>query len=146
MPESEIWQIIQSGNEISVMRTEVFITITVGVLLISTINAIKLTWPLLLILLVTYLVFGYVNFTMLVGEMEILVAGITQLHDMGSDNIELSYMGRYLASQAETPIVGVLIPALHLAHWTVTIATSAYAIWRYRITQNGPVSTASPDA
>ena len=32
MSESEIWQIIQSGNEISVMRTEVFITITVGVL------------------------------------------------------------------------------------------------------------------
>ena len=33
MTESEIWQIIQTGNEISVLRTELFITITVGVLI-----------------------------------------------------------------------------------------------------------------
>ena len=135
MSESEIWQIIQTGNEISVMRTEVFITITVGVLIISTIEAIKLTWPLLLILLVTYVVFGYVNFAMLVGEMEILVAGISQMNDLGAADIELSLMGKFLASQLATPLATSLIPALHLAHWTVTGGTVAYAIWRYRITQ-----------
>ena len=43
MTESEIWEIIQSGNEISVMRTELFITITIGVLLISTLPAIRLS-------------------------------------------------------------------------------------------------------
>jgi len=131
MTESEIWQIIQTGNEISVMRTEVFITITVGVLIISTLSAIKLSWPLLVILLGTYLAFGYVNFAMLVGEMEILVAGINQLHEMGSKSVELSYMGRYLASQAETPLANLLVPALYLVYWAVTFATIAYSVWRY---------------
>ena len=51
MGESEIWQIIQSGNEISVMRIEVFITITVGVLVISSIQLIRLNVAHLSILL-----------------------------------------------------------------------------------------------
>jgi hypothetical protein len=42
MNEEDIWQVIQTGNEISVMRIEAVITITVGVLVISTLNAIRL--------------------------------------------------------------------------------------------------------
>ena len=134
MTESEIWQIIQAGNEISVMRTEVFITITVGVLIISTIDVIKLSWPLLLILLGTYLIFGYINFSMLIAEMEILVSGINQLHAMGNSGIELSFMGQYLASQSETPLSALLIPILRSAYWIVTLGTITYAIWRYALT------------
>ena len=73
MSESEIWQIMQSGNEISVMRIDVFITITVGVLIISSVNIIKLNIALLAILLSSYLVFGYINFSMTMSEMHIFL-------------------------------------------------------------------------
>jgi hypothetical protein len=129
--ESEIWQIIQSGNEISVMRTELFITVTVGVLLISTIDAIRLTKSLLSILLSTYLIFGYINFTMLVGEMEILVRGITQLKSMADTGADVSFMGHSLVDQLDSPIGTLLLPGLHLIFWTVSLSTITYSVWRY---------------
>lgn len=131
MTESEIWQIIQTGNEISVMRTEVFITITVGVLLISSLRAIKLTSPLLILLLVIYLTFGYLNFTMLVGEMEILFRGMEQLRMMRESAKPLRPMGHFLADRISTPSVVVIIPALHVAYWSVSLGTVAYSIWKY---------------
>lgn len=42
MSEGEIWQVIHTGNEISVIRVQAFITITVGVLLNSSIQFIRL--------------------------------------------------------------------------------------------------------
>ncbi len=131
MTESEIWEVIQTGNEISVMRTEVFITITVGVLIISTIEAIKFTKSLLFILLGTYLIFGYINFTMLIAEMEILASGINQIRSMVDANQDVSYMGHYLASQANAPTTRILIPLLQTAFWIVTVSTISYSIWRY---------------
>jgi hypothetical protein len=131
MTESEIWQIIQTGNEISVMRTEVFITVTVGVLIISTIDAIRLSKALLIILLGTYLTFGYINFTMLIGEMEILLNGVLQLQAMVSADLEVSLMGQYLAAQASEPVFRFLIPILHMAFWIVTLSTMTYSVWQY---------------
>ncbi len=131
MNEADIWQIIQTGNEISVMRTEVFITITVGVLVISSINFIRLNIALLMILLGAYIVFGYINFTMLVGEMHILLAGMSQLETMVDSGSDVSFMGRWLASQVKTSTTTILIPAIHLSYWAVTCSTVGYAIWRY---------------
>jgi hypothetical protein len=131
MTESEIWQIIQTGNEISVMRTEVFITITVGVLIISSLRAIRLTIPLLILLLVTYLTFGYLNFNMLVGEMEILLRGMEQLRLMRESAKPLSLMGHFLADQISAPLAATIIPALHIAYWSVSLGTVAYSIWKY---------------
>jgi len=131
MSESEIWQIIQTGNEISVMRTEVFITITVGVLIISSLRAITLTKPLLVLLLVIYITFGYLNFTMLVGEMEILFRGMEQLRSMRESSKPLSPMGHFLADQISTPSAALVIPGLHVAYWSVSLGTVAYSIWRY---------------
>ena len=131
MSESEIWQIIQSGNEISVMRIEVFITITIGVLIISSINIIRLNIALLAILLSSYLVFGYINFSMTMGEMHILGAGMVQIQSMVSEGLDVSHMGRYLAGQLDEPDAFLLIPAMHVSYWGVTISTIAYSIWRY---------------
>ena len=131
MNEADIWQIIQTGNEISVMRTEVFITITVGVLIISSINIIRLNIALLAILLGAYFVFGYINFTMLVGEMHILLAGMSQLQTMVDAGGDVSFMGRWLASQLQTATTPILIPAIHLTYWAVTCSTIGYSIWRY---------------
>jgi hypothetical protein len=131
MSESEIWQIIQTGNEISVMRIEVFITITVGVLIISSINMIRLNVALLCILLSAYFVFGYINFSMTMGEMEILGAGMTQIQSMIAEGKDVSLMGRYLAGQLDSPTAGALLPALHISYWGVTASTIGYAIWRY---------------
>jgi hypothetical protein len=131
MNEVDIWQIIQTGNEISVMRTEVFITITVGVLVISSINFIRLNIALIAILLGAYFVFGYINFTMLVAEMHILKAGISQLATMVETGSDVSFMGRWLAGQLETPTTSLLIPAIHLTYWAVTCSTIGYSIWRY---------------
>ena len=131
MSESEIWQIIQSGNEISVIRIEGFITITVGVLIISSISIIKLNIALLAILLSSYLIFGYINFSMTMSEMDILFAGITQIHSMVSAGLDVSHMGRYLAEQLDEPTALLIIPAMHVSYWGVTISTIAYSIWRY---------------
>ncbi|MEP0203198.1 MAG: hypothetical protein ABJ084_02545 [Halioglobus sp.] len=136
MSEAEIWQIIQSGNEISVMRIEVFITITVGVLIISSIQLIRLNVALLSILLGSYLVYGYLNFSMTVSEMHILIAGISQLHSMGQSGEELSLMGLWLAEQANGPLVTLMIPAMHGTYWVVTLSTILYAIWRYKRQQS----------
>ena len=132
MTESEIWQIIQTGNEISVIRIQVFITITVGVLVISSINFVRLNVALLSILLSSYLVFGYLNFSMTMSEMEILAAGMTQIQSMVAENKNVSLMGQYLASQLDTSTAAALIPAMHITYWSVTISTMIYAIWRYR--------------
>jgi hypothetical protein len=129
--ESEIWQIIQTGNEISVMRVQVFLSITVGVLIVSTVRGIRLNMALMCIMLSAYLVFGYINFSMTMSEMSILLAGITQIHSMVEGNQEVSLMGRYLASQLESPTAVAIIPAMHISYWTVTIATIIYSIWRY---------------
>ena len=131
MTESEIWQIIQTGNEISVMRIEVFITITVGVLIIASVNAIRLNIALLSILLSSYFVFGYINFSMTMTEMNILFAGISQIHSMVADNKDVSFMGHYLAEQLESPTAVAIIPVMHVSYWVVTIATIMYSIWRY---------------
>jgi hypothetical protein len=131
MTESEIWQIIQTGNEISVLRIQVFITITVGVLVISSINFVRLNVALLCILLTSYFVFGYINFSMTMSEMEILTAGMIQIQSMVAENKEVSLMGQYLASQLETSTAAIFMPALHVTYWGVTISTIAYAIWRY---------------
>jgi hypothetical protein len=131
MTESEIWQIIQTGNEISVMRIEVFITITVGVLIIASVNAIRLNIALLSILLSSYFVFGYINFSMTMTEMDILFAGISQIHSMVADNKDVSFMGHYLAEQLESPTAVAIIPVMHVSYWVVTIATIMYSIWRY---------------
>lgn len=131
MTESEIWQIIQTGNEISVLRIEVFITITVGVLIISTLSAIKLSKVLLLIMLGTYLIFGYFNFMMLIGEMEILLMGMQQMDLMRSDGQELSLMGQYLADASREPDSRLMVSFLHITFWSVSIGTTAYSIWRY---------------
>jgi hypothetical protein len=129
--ESEIWQIIQTANEISVMRIEVFITITVGVLIISSIQAIRLSIFLLCILLVTYLVFGYINFGMTVGEMEILLSGIQEIHSMIESGQDVSLMGQYLATHVDSPLGVLIIPILHISYWAVSVATITYSIWRY---------------
>lgn len=131
MTEAEIWQVIQTGNEISVMRVEVFITITAGVLIVSSVNAIRLNVALLCILLGSYFVFGYINFFMTIGEMEILLAGISQLHSMVADGKDVSLMGHYLAGGFESPNIVVLIPAMQVSYWVVTLATVMYSIWRY---------------
>lgn len=131
MAESEIWQIIQTANEISVMRIEVFITITVGVLIISSIQAIRLSIFLLCILLVTYLVFGYINFGMTVGEMEILLSGIQEIHSMIESGQDVSLMGQYLATHVDSPLGVLIIPILHVSYWAVSVATITYSIWRY---------------
>ena len=132
MTESEIWQIIQTGNEISVMRIQVFITITVGVLVISSINFVRLNAALLSILLSSYFVFGYLNFSMTMSEMEILTAGMAQIQSMVAENKDVSLMGQYLASQLDTLTATALMPAMHVTYWSVTISTMIYAIWRYR--------------
>lgn len=129
--ESEIWQIIQTGNEISVMRIELFITITVGVLIISSIPAIRLNLALLVLMCSIYLVFGYVNYSMTMSEMDILTQGITQLNDMVKAGEEVSYMGRYLATYAESPFSQALLPLMHASYWVTSVATVSYAIWRY---------------
>ena len=131
MAESEIWQIIQTANEISVMRIEVFITITVGVLIISSIQAIRLNIFLLCILLGTYLVFGYINFGMTVGEMEILLSGIQEIHSMVESEQDVSLMGQYLATHVDSPLGVSIIPILHVSYWAVSLATITYSIWRY---------------
>ncbi|MEP4485303.1 MAG: hypothetical protein ABJ013_06730 [Halioglobus sp.] len=143
MSESEIWQIIQSGNEISVMRIEVFITITVGVLIISSIQLIRLNVALLSILLGSYLVYGYLNFSMTVSEMHILQAGIAQLHSMAESGQELSFMGLWLAEQANGPLATLMIPAMHGTYWVVTLSTILYAIWRYKRQQSQLASSES---
>jgi len=132
MSEADIWQIIQAGNEISVMRIEVFLTITVGVLVIASIQQVRLNMALLAILLSSYLVYGYLNFSMTVSEMHILQAGISQLHSMAENGQELSYMGLWLAEQNSGPLVSIMIPAMHITYWVVTLSTITYAIWRYR--------------
>ena len=131
MSESEIWQIIQAGNEISVMRIEVFITITVGVLIISSVNMIRLNVALLCILLSTYFVFGYINFDMTMSEMDILLVGMTQIHSMVAEGKDVSLMGHYLAGELDSPTAGALLPAMHISYWGVTASTIGYAIWRY---------------
>jgi hypothetical protein len=131
MTESEVWQIIQAGNEISVMRTEVFITITVGVLIISSLRAITLSKTLLCMLLSTYLFYGYINFTMLIGEMEILSRGMEFLRSMRDASLEVSPMGLFLADAVDSPNHALLIPALHIAYWSVSIGTIAYSIFKY---------------
>jgi hypothetical protein len=131
MSESEIWQIIQTGNEISVMRIEVFITITIGVLIISSVNMIRLNVALLCILLSSYFVFGYINFSMTMSEMDILVAGMTQIHSMVAEGKDVSLMGRHLAGQLDSPTAGALLPALRISYWGVTASTISYAVWRY---------------
>ena len=132
MSESEIWQIIQAGNEVSVMRIEVFITITVGVLIISSLQAIKLNIALLCILLGTYFVFGFVNFYMALGEMEILMSGIQQIHSMVESGQKVSFMGKYLAMHVDSPLGVSLMPVMQVTYWTVSTATIIYSIWRYR--------------
>ncbi len=131
MTEAEVWQIIQTGNEISVMRVEVFITITVGVLIVSSIKAIRLNVALLCILLSSYFVFGYINFSLTMSEMEILIAGVSQIHSMVADGKDISLMGHYLAEQFESPTAVAIIPAMQVSYWLVTLATVAYSIWRY---------------
>jgi multisubunit Na+/H+ antiporter MnhC subunit len=142
--ESEIWQIIQTGNEISVMRTEVAITITVGVLVISSLRAIRLNGWLLSILLSAYLAYGYINFRMLIGEMYILVGGIAQLDAMGKAGEELSNMGRFLAAGASDPVVQALIPTMYIIYWLVTLSTMAYAIWQYRLQKSASATEEEP--
>ncbi len=132
MSESEIWQIIQTGNEISVMRTEVQITITVGVLIIASLRAIQLNPPLLTILLGAYLSYGWTNFGMLISEMHILIAGIEQLASMQAAGIELSNMGQYLAMANDDVLKETLIPSMYAIYSVVTVATIGYAIWQYR--------------
>jgi hypothetical protein len=131
MTESEIWQIIQTGNEISVMRIQVFLSITVGVLIVSSVNGIRLNVALLSILLGSYLVFGYINFSMTVGEMDILLAGMTQIQSMVAGDKDISLMGRYLAEQLKSPLGFAIIPVMHISYWTVTLSTMTYSIWRY---------------
>jgi hypothetical protein len=127
--ESEIWQIIQTGNEISVMRIELYITITVGVLIVSSVPAIRLNLLLLVIMCAIYLVFGYVNYSMTMGEMDILGAGIFQLSEMVKSGEEVSYMGRYLSKYADEPSLNFML--LHASYWITSCATVAYSIWRY---------------
>ena len=131
MTEADIWQIIQTGNEISVMRIQVFLSITVGVLIISTVNGIRLNLALLCILLSSYLVFGYINFSMTIAEMEILRAGIIQIQSMVADSADVSLMGRYLAKQLESPAGVAIIPAMYISYWAVTVSTIVYSVWRY---------------
>ena len=68
------------------MRIQVFITITVGVLVISSINVVRLNAALLCILLSSYLLFGYLNFSMTMAEMDILAAGMSQIRSMVAEN------------------------------------------------------------
>jgi hypothetical protein len=131
MTESEIWQIIQTGNEISVMRIEVFTTITAAVLIVSSIKAIRLNIGLLCILLSSYVVFGYINFSMIINEMEILGRGMIQLRTMVVEGKDVSLMGQYLAKLTEFPMFGATIPAIQASYWAVTVSTVAYSIWRY---------------
>jgi hypothetical protein len=114
------------------MRIEVFITITVGVLVISSINVIKVNAVLLLILLTAYFVFGYINFSMTMAEMNILLAGIAQIQSMIDSGADVSYMGKIVAAEAAKPSGRFMIPAMHISYWCVTASTMAYAIWRYR--------------
>jgi hypothetical protein len=132
MNEADVWQVIQTGNEISVLRIESFITITVGVLVISALKAIRLNLLLLLILLLMYLAYGYINFQMLIGEMYILRSGMEQLSQMVGSGQDVSLMGRWLASRFGKPFNNALIPGLQLTYWMVTISTMAYAAWCYR--------------
>ena len=132
MSEADIWQIIQTGNEISILRIEVFITITAGVLVISSVPFIRLNLALLAIMLGAYLLYGYSNFSMTVSEMHILQAGMLQLHEMVEAGQEVSHMGVWLAGQAEYPLESYLIPFLYVIYWSVTVSTIAYAIWRYK--------------
>ena len=131
MTEADIWQIIQTGNEISVMRIQVFLSITVGVLIVSTVKGIRLNLALLCILLSSYLVFGYINFSMTISEMEILRAGITQIQSMLADSADVSLMGHYLVEKIESPSAVAIIPAMYISYWAVTVSTIAYSIWRY---------------
>ena len=131
MTEADIWQIIQTGNEISVMRIQVFLSITVGVLIVSTVNGIRLNLALLCILLSSYLVFGYINFSMTIAEMEILRAGIAQIQSMVSDSADVSLMGRYLVGELESPAGVAIIPAMYISYWAVTVSTMVYSVWRY---------------
>ena len=139
MNEADIWQIIQTGNEISVMRTEVMITITVGVLVISSVNLIRLNIALLTILLGSYFVYGYANFQMLVAEMHILLAGMSLIESMVQAGEDVSSMGAYLSSQLDGATVPLLIPTMNVTYWMVTVSTIGYAIWRY-LRQNSAAS------
>ena len=138
--ESEIWQIIQTGNEISVMRIELYITVTVGVLIVSSIPAIRLNLALLVLMCAIYIVFGFVNYSMTMSEMHILQQGISQLNDMVKAGDEVSYMGRYLATHAENPLSQALFPLLHASYWVTSLATVSYAIWRYLRRRAEPAS------
>ena len=100
--------------------------------MISSIQLIRLNVALLSILLGAYLVYGYLNFSMMVSEMHILIAGIIQLHLMGEAGQELSDMGIWLAGQADEPLVSLMIPLMHATYWLVTLSTIAYSIWRYK--------------
>jgi hypothetical protein len=113
------------------MRIQVFITITVGVLIISSVNMIRLNIALLGILLSAYFVFGYINFAMTMSEMEILAAGMTQIASMVNSGNEVSLMGKYIAGQLNTPMAFALEPAMHVSYWSVTVSTILYSIWRY---------------
>ena len=132
MTEPEIWQILQGASEISITRIQVFLSITVGVLIISTVNGIRLNLALLCILLSSYLLFGYINFSMTLVEMEIVLAAITQIQALIAGDSDISLMGRYVAEQLQSPTGVALIPALHISYWIVTLATIMYSIWRYR--------------
>lgn len=138
MSESEIWQIIQTGNEISVMRIQVFITITVGVLVISSLRAVSLNRPMLAVLLVIYVVFGYVNFYMTIAEMRILESGIELLRSMQASPQGISPMGQALVRFAGKPSAGLLLPVLQASYWTVTVATVTYSLWRCLRREGGP--------
>ena len=131
MTEPEIWQILQTASELSVTRIQVFLTITVGVLIISTVKGIRLNLALLCVLLSSYLTFGYINFSMTMVEMEVVFAAITQIQELILDDSNVSLMGHYLAEQLQTTTGGAVIPALHISYWIVTVATMMYSIWRY---------------
>ena len=132
MTEPEIWQILQTASEISVARIQVFLSVTVGVLIISTVNGIRLNVALLCILLSSYLIFGYINFSMTIIEMKVVLAAITQIQELIAGDSDISLMGHYIAEQLQSTTGGAIIPALHISYWTVTVATMMYSIWRYR--------------
>lgn len=132
MTEPEIWQILQTASEISVARIQVFLSVTVGVLIISTVNGIRLNVALLCILLSSYLIFGYINFSMTIIEMKVVLAAITQIQELIAGDSDISLMGHYIAEQLQSTTGGAIIPAMHISYWTVTVATMMYSIWRYR--------------
>jgi len=131
MTEPEIWQILQTASEISVARIQVFLSVTVGVLIISTVNGIRLNVALLCILLSSYLIFGYINFSMTIIEMKVVLAAITQIQELIAGDSDISLMGHYIAEQLQSTTGGAIIPAMHISYWTVTVATMMYSIWRY---------------